>query len=67
VTQPSAAVLGKLTPVLTRRWSNPNAWRREVYESLDGYKALRKALAVQPDDLIQLVKDSGLRGRGGAV
>jgi NADH-quinone oxidoreductase subunit F len=66
VTQPSAAVLGKLTPVLTRRWSNPNAWRREVYESLDGYKALRKALAVQPDDLIQLVKDSGLRGRGGA-
>ncbi|MGE5827200.1 MAG: NADH-quinone oxidoreductase subunit NuoF [Micromonosporaceae bacterium] len=36
------------------------------YEELDGYRALRKALAVEPEDLIQLIKDSGLRGRGGA-
>jgi NADH-quinone oxidoreductase subunit F len=66
VTAPSPAVLEKLTPVLTRRWSNPDAWRRETYEKLDGYRALRKALQAQPDDLIQLIKDSGLRGRGGA-
>ena len=63
---PSKAVLAKLTPVLTRRWSSPDAWQRETYERLDGYRALRKALAVHPDELIQLIKDSGLRGRGGA-
>ncbi|HEY0485786.1 MAG TPA: NADH-quinone oxidoreductase subunit NuoF [Mycobacteriales bacterium] len=55
-----------LTPVLTKRWLSPDAWRLETYERLDGYTALRKALAAQPDELIQLVKDSGLRGRGGA-
>jgi len=33
----------------------------DVYERLDGYAALRKALDVHPDDLIQLIKDSGLR------
>jgi NADH-quinone oxidoreductase subunit F len=63
---PSREVLEKLTPVLTKRWLSPDAWRLEVYEQLDGYAGLRKALAVGPDDLIQLVKDSGLRGRGGA-
>ena len=63
---PSQAVLAKLTPVLTRRWGNPDAWQREAYERLDGYRGLRKALAAHPDDLIQLIKDSGLRGRGGA-
>ena len=46
---PSAATLAKLTPVLTRRWGVPDAWRRERYEELDGYRALRKALAARPD------------------
>jgi NADH-quinone oxidoreductase subunit F len=55
-----------LTPVLTKRWLSPDAWQLRTYERLDGYTALRKALAAQPDELIQLVKDSGLRGRGGA-
>jgi NADH-quinone oxidoreductase subunit F len=63
---PAREVLEKLTPVLTKRWLSPDAWRLDVYERLDGYAALRKALAVQPDELIQLIKDSGLRGRGGA-
>jgi NADH-quinone oxidoreductase subunit F len=66
MTTPSREVLEKLTPVLTKRWLSPDAWRLDMYERLDGYAALRKALAVQPDELIQLVKDSGLRGRGGA-
>ena len=52
MTVPSPAVLAKLTPVLTRRWTNPDAWHRETYEQLDGYRALRKALAAHPDDLI---------------
>jgi NADH-quinone oxidoreductase subunit F len=66
MTTPSQQALAKLTPVLTKRWLSPDAWRLDVYERLDGYTALRKALAAQPDELIQLVKDSGLRGRGGA-
>ena len=66
MTQPRPEVLQKLTPVLTKRWLSPDAWQIGVYERLDGYAALRKALDVHPDDLIQLVKDSGLRGRGGA-
>jgi NADH-quinone oxidoreductase subunit F len=66
MTSPSPEALAKLTPVLTKRWPSPDAWSLHVYERLDGYLALRKALKAHPDDLIQLVKDSGLRGRGGA-
>ncbi|MDR7087858.1 NADH-quinone oxidoreductase subunit F [Aeromicrobium panaciterrae] len=55
-----------LTPVLTADWGNDRAWTREAYEQTGGYDALRKALTMKPDDLITLVKDSGLRGRGGA-
>ena len=55
-----------LTPVLTRRWQSPRSWSIETYEQLEGYQALRHALTAHPDQLIQLVKDSGLRGRGGA-
>ena len=64
--QPSQESLSKLTPVLTKRWLSPDAWKIDVYERLDGYTALRKAFKAHPDELIQLVKDSGLRGRGGA-
>jgi NADH-quinone oxidoreductase subunit F len=55
-----------LTPVLTRRWLSPNSWTLHTYERLEGYTALRKALRAHPDQLIELVKASGLRGRGGA-
>src|SRR5207244_5622682 len=37
-----------------------------AYKQTGGHGALSTALAMQPDALIQLVKDSGLRGRGGA-
>jgi NADH-quinone oxidoreductase subunit F len=66
VSSPSQQALSKLTPVLSKRWLSPDAWKLDVYERLDGYTALRKAFDVHPDDLIQLIKDSGLRGRGGA-
>jgi formate dehydrogenase iron-sulfur subunit len=66
MTAPSAEALAALTPVLTKRWTNPDAWKIGVYERLEGYLALKKALAADPDDLIALMKDSGLRGRGGA-
>jgi NADH-quinone oxidoreductase subunit F len=37
-----------------------------TYEENDGYKALKKAVTMPPADLVQLTKDSGMRGRGGA-
>ncbi|MFL6118992.1 NADH-quinone oxidoreductase subunit F, partial [Actinophytocola sp.] len=55
-----------VTPVLTKRWLSPNSWRLDTYEQLEGYSALRKALGGTPEQLVQLIKDSGLRGRGGA-
>ena len=38
----------------------------ETYLKLDGYKAVQKALTMSPDDIINEVKTSNLRGRGGA-
>jgi NADH-quinone oxidoreductase subunit F len=55
-----------LTPVLTKRFGTDRPWQIENYERLDGYAALRKALDIAPADLVTLVKDSNLRGRGGA-
>ena len=38
----------------------------DEYIAYDGYKALSKVLTeMEPDEVIQLMKDSGLRGRGG--
>jgi NADH-quinone oxidoreductase subunit F len=52
---------------ITRRWNELEPWTLATYERTDGYAGLRKALTtMQPDEVIQLVKDSGLRGRGGA-
>ena len=56
----------QLTPILTRFWDDPQSWTLATYERYDGYKALKKALTMPQADLVQLTKDSGLRGRGGA-
>lgn len=55
-----------LSPVLTARWSEPQSWTLDTYRRTGGYAALPKALSMAPDDVIGMVKDSGLRGRGGA-
>jgi NADH-quinone oxidoreductase subunit F len=55
-----------LTPVLTKRFGTDQPWKIDNYERLDGYAGLRKALGMQPADVVALVKDSNLRGRGGA-
>jgi NADH-quinone oxidoreductase subunit F len=61
-------------PVIAKRiamypWSDP-ADRRCVgyddYVATGGYAALRKALDMAPGELVTMVKDSQLRGRGGA-
>ena len=54
------------TPMLTRRWNDERSWTLAAYERTEGYQALRKALKMSPDDVIAEVKESGLRGRGGA-
>ncbi|MGH8822853.1 MAG: NADH-quinone oxidoreductase subunit NuoF [Jiangellaceae bacterium] len=55
-----------LTPVLSQHWHETDSFSRAGYERSDGYKGLRVALQRQPGDITELVKDSGLRGRGGA-
>ena len=56
----------KLVPVLSEHWDEKDSFTIEAYTRHGGYKASQKALAMDPDAVIQLVKDSGLRGRGGA-
>ena len=55
-----------LTTVLNRFWDDPESWTLATYRRHFGYLALQKVLAMDPDDVIQIVTDSGLRGRGGA-
>jgi NADH-quinone oxidoreductase subunit F len=55
-----------LTPVLTDNWDQDRSWTLAAYESRGGYGAMKKALTMEPDTIISAVKDSGLRGRGGA-
>ena len=56
----------KLTPVLSAHWDEADSFTIAAYKRNGGYTAIAKALEMQPDEVIQLVKDSGLRGRGGA-
>jgi NADH-quinone oxidoreductase subunit F len=58
--------MATLTPVLSAHWDAPRSWALETYEQHGGYAALRKALTMAPADVVTTVKDSGLRGRGGA-
>ena len=55
-----------LTPVLSANWADERSWKITNYERRGGYQALRKALKMTPDEVINEVKDAGLRGRGGA-
>jgi len=52
--------------VLSSRWKDGRAHQLDRYLELGGYASLDAAFARSPADLVQLVKDSGLRGRGGA-
>ncbi|MBI4886804.1 MAG: NADH-quinone oxidoreductase subunit NuoF [Acidobacteria bacterium] len=54
-------------PVLTTFVTEPNSHTLDFYVSRRrGYEGLRKALTLKPNDIIEQVKASGLRGRGGA-
>jgi NADH-quinone oxidoreductase subunit F len=54
-------------PVLTKFAFTPNGFTLDHYlKNQQGYDGLRKALTMTPDQVIEAVKASGLRGRGGA-
>ncbi|HET8549980.1 MAG TPA: NADH-quinone oxidoreductase subunit F, partial [Bryobacteraceae bacterium] len=52
--------------VLTRRFELENSASIDTCLASDGYKAFMKAVAMTPEAIIQEVRDSNLRGRGGA-
>lgn len=52
--------------ILTAFEGMPNSRALSTYTSKGGYEALKKCLAMQPVQIIDEVKASGLRGRGGA-
>ncbi len=56
----------KFEPVLLRRWGKPDSQSLETYRADGGYRALAKALAMEPSAVVSSVHQSGLRGRGGA-
>src|SRR6476619_5538055 len=53
-------------PVLLGRINKTDSASLAGYRADGGYEAMRKALAMAPDDVTKIVKDAGLRGRGGA-
>jgi NADH-quinone oxidoreductase subunit F len=54
------------TLILTKRWGKPNSAALQGYRADGGYAALDKALGMDPAAIIDEVKKSNLRGRGGA-
>jgi NADH-quinone oxidoreductase subunit F len=52
--------------VLTKHFGEKDALTLDGWKKRGGYKALEKALSMAPGDIVNVVKDSGLRGRGGA-
>jgi len=54
------------TRIISQRFDLPNAGSIETYLSNDGYVAIRKAIEMSPDQIIDELKASALRGRGGA-
>jgi len=53
-------------PILTEHVREPNGFTLDFYLEHEGYQGLRKALAMKPTEVVEIVKSSGLRGRGGA-
>lgn len=52
--------------VLTRRFGLANSQSLDTYLANDGFQGFRRALEMKPEEIIEEVKTSNLRGRGGA-
>ena len=55
-----------MTQILFKDINKEDLHTMKVYEELGGYQSLKKAFAQKPDEIVEAVKASGLRGRGGA-
>ena len=55
-----------MTQILFKDINKKGLHTMKVYEELGGYKSLKKAFAQKPEEIVEAVKASGLRGRGGA-
>ncbi|MDX1386148.1 MAG: NADH-quinone oxidoreductase subunit NuoF [bacterium] len=54
------------TKILTVNFELPESHTLATYESTGGYQNLKKLFSTKPETVTEEVKDSGLRGRGGA-
>ena len=54
------------TPVLSRYFGDKEATTLDGWRQRGGYVALERALGTTPAEIVNVVKESGLRGRGGA-
>jgi NADH-quinone oxidoreductase subunit F len=52
--------------IFSKNWDKPESWTLAVYRQTGGYQALEKALRMTPDEIIKVVTESNVRGRGGA-
>jgi NADH-quinone oxidoreductase subunit F len=57
---------GRETRVLSEHFGDPDARSIAGWKKRGGYQALEKALTMSPAEIVDIVKRSGLRGRGGA-
>ena len=64
--QPVATVRQTDQPIHSARFGIENSHTLEVFKARGGYEQLRRALQMAPDAIVEAVKQSGLRGRGGA-
>jgi len=58
--------MAKFEPVLLARINKPDSTALAGYRADGGYETFKKALGMEPDAVTTMVKDAGLRGRGGA-
>jgi NADH-quinone oxidoreductase subunit F len=54
------------TPILSEHFGSAETRTLKGWKKRGGYSALEKALAMKPAEITEIVKASGLRGRGGA-
>lgn len=59
--------MAKTVSFISRRFGKYSPWSIKEYEAHDGFKALRKALTMDPTDIANLLSENGVQGRGGAA
>ena len=55
-----------LTPIITKQYREPESWTLQAYQKTGGYAGLEKAKQMEPAQILDAVKQAGVRGRGGA-